>query len=486
MTHKIHKITTKKQYIKRFPIYISIILLVFSCNKSQENSSQNIEDTLQKPVRNAIDTHTRDTLEPKSPAIIPTASPDREKTSLDKKKPPLKPRKLIPKTVNPGADFLVSEKLNMLEGKRVAVATNHTALLTDGSHLVDILLSTGITLVKVFTPEHGFRGDADAGEKVSSSKDSQTGLPLISLYGNNKKPTQSQLSDIDVVVFDIQDVGTRHYTYISTLTYLMEACAENGKEIIVADRPNPNGWYVDGPMMEAAYTSFIGMHKIPIVHGMTIGEYAQMVNEEGWLKAGKKCKLTVLPCSGYNHKMRWAKTGLAWTSPSPNLGTEYAAYLYPILCWYEATNVSVGRGTDIAFTITGAPWFKEFPLLQEKRESYGLKWEEYTFTPISMPGKSKTPPFMNEKCKGLRFKNETDGKSLFLAGITLLQQYYQAHQQSGYTKPFFISGLEKWAGNTRFQQQITSGVSPEAIYDTWQKENAPFRTLRKKYLLYSE
>lgn len=415
--------------------------------------------------------------------VLPAGSvPDKQK-GVQKV---LTPKKFLKKTINPGADFLVSEKLSLLSGKRVAVATNHTALLTNGKHLVDELMSTGVNLVKVFSPEHGFRGTADAGEKVASSKDPQTGLMLVSLYGNNKKPTAEQLKDIDVVVFDIQDVGTRHYTYISTLAYIMEACAENNKEVIVLDRPNPNGWYVDGPMMQAAYTSFIGMHKIPVVHGMTIGEYAKMVNEEGWLKGGKKCTLSVIPCSGYRHSMKWEQTGLQWIPPSPNLGTEYAAYLYPVLCWYEATPVSVGRGTEIAFTITGAPWFKEFPNLKGKTEAYQLRWENYDFTPVSIPGKAKTPPFMNEKCQGIRFTNRTDGKSLFLAGLMLLEGYYQAHTKAATGKSFFTSGLEKWAGNTTLQQQITKGESPEVIYESWQKETEAFRNMRKKYLMYAE
>lgn len=464
--------------------YILLSILSFwlniSCNntKKANNQATKKDTAIEKPVATA--------LVETSGAAKETETAARD-IAIPAVKKPLSPKKITKKIkgVNPGADYLVSEVLPMLEGKRVGIATNHTALLSDGTHLVDELQKTGVNVVKVFSPEHGFRGTADAGEKVNSSVDAKTGLPLVSLYGNNKKPTPEQLKDLDVVVFDIQDVGTRHYTYISTLSYIMEACAENGKAVFVLDRPNPNGWYVEGPMMQSAYTSFIGMHQVPIVHGMTIGEYAKMVNEEGWLKGGKKCSLSVIKCTGYTHAMRWNETGLKWIPPSPNMVSDYAAYLYPILCWYEATTVSVGRGTEEAFTILGAPWNTKFVVERSRNDQiFGLSWEKYDFTPRSLPGKAKNPPYQDVLCHGIKFSNQTDGKNLFLAGIALLEAFYQSHKASGETKPFFSAGLEKWVGNKTFQSQIVSNASPEEIYNAWQGELSIFKEKRKKYLLY--
>lgn len=389
-----------------------------------------------------------------------------------------------------GAEALIMNHLEELKGKKIGIVANHTAVLKNGTHLVDSLQKRGISIVKVFSPEHGFRGTADAGEKVKSSIDGKTRLPLISLYGNNKKPTAEQLADLDILLFDIQDVGSRYYTYISTLSYVMEACAEQGKKLWVLDRPNPNGNYVDGPVMEKSYTSFIGMHQIPIVHGMTIGEYARMVNGESWLKNGVKCDLQVIECEGYNHVMHWDDTHLPWIPPSPNLGTEYAAYLYPILCWFEATPVSVGRGTEEAFTILGAPWNKALAheniadMDGDFQSAYGLVWQNYPFTPHSIVGKSKNPPFQDQRCNGIQFTNRVEGKSLFLAGLTILEAFYKAHQKANTGKPFFIEGTEKWTGYADFRKQIAEGKSPEEIYNSWQPKVEAFKTLRKKYLIY--
>lgn len=464
-----------------FPSFLWInIVLLLACGNATNTTESNSKNT----AKNQTSQEIVSTRQVDTGSITGTVPSITSPTNTSTRK--LFPKKFIKKAkgVNLGADYLVSEKIQLLAGKKVAIATNHTAILSNGKHLVDELMGTGIQVVKIFTPEHGFRGTADAGEKVGSSKDEKTGLPLVSLYGNNKKPSPEQLQNIDIVVFDIQDVGTRHYTYISTLAYIMEACAENNKEVIVLDRPNPNGMYVDGPMMQSTYTSFIGMHKVPIVHGMTIGEYAMMVNEEGWLKGGKKCKLSIVECTGYSHNMTWTETGLAWIPPSPNMGSDYAAFLYPILCWYEATCVSVGRGTNEAFTILGAPWHKDFPNLKGKNESYGLHWKNYDFTPVSIPGKAKTPPFQNIPCHGILFENKVEGKQLFLAGIALLQGFYQSHKAANNGQAFFTAGLEKWAGNKELQQQIIAGKSPEEIYNSWQKETDAFRVLRKKYLRY--
>lgn len=375
-----------------------------------------------------------------------------------------------------GPEMLFEQHLAKLEGKAIAVVANHTSQFRNGTHLVDSLISTEIKVEKVFAPEHGFRGTADAGEAVESGKDSKTGLPIISLYGKNKKPSKEQMEGLDMVIFDIQDVGSRHYTYIGTMTYVMEACAEKGIPIMVLDRPNPNGWYVDGPVLKAGNNSFIGMHEIPIVHGMSIAEYANMVNGENWLADGLKVELEVVPCEGYVHSMRWEDTGLDWIPPSPNLGTEYSAYLYPAICWLEPTPASVGRGTHDAFTIVGAPWYTP------AAGSYnGLETEAYSFTPVSLAGKSKYPKFQDETCKGIKFSNRVSGKALLIAGIEIIKELYT---QAPDKKAFFKKGFNKWPGSGEFQQQLESGVPTEEIYTSWQEEIRAFQQIRNKYLLY--
>lgn len=375
-----------------------------------------------------------------------------------------------------GPELLFENQLSELEGKSIAVVANHTSQFRNGTHLVDSLISRGIKVEKVFAPEHGFRGTADAGEAVASGKDKQTGLSIISLYGKNKKPSQAQIQGLDLVVFDIQDVGSRHYTYIGTMTYVMEACAEAGIPLMILDRPNPNAWYVDGPVLKKGNDSFIGMHEIPIVHGMTIAEYAQMVNAENWLKDGLKVELKLVLCENYDHSMRWADTGLEWVPPSPNLGTEYSAYLYPAICWLEPTPASLGRGTHEAFSILGAPWYTP-----ASTEIQGLKAEKYSFTPVSLPGKSKYPKFENKECKGLKFQNRVSGKQLFLAGIEIIQELYK---QAPNKKTFFKKGFNKWPGSPEFQEQLEQGTSAAEIYASWQGDIREFREIRNKYLLY--
>jgi uncharacterized protein YbbC (DUF1343 family) len=391
------------------------------------------------------------------------------------------------RVVRTGAEVLLREKMELLTRKRVAIVANHTSLVGNGTHLVDTLLSRGVSVMQVFSPEHGFRGSADAGEKVSDSRDAKTGISLISLYGNNKKPTAAQLKGIDLVIFDIQDVGVRLYTYISTLSYVMEACAENGIPVLVLDRPNPNGKYTGGPVMQTGYESFIGLHPVPVVHGMTVAEYAKMVNGEGWLAGGRQCELEVVSCEGYRHEMTWEETGLPWVAPSPNLGTEYAAFLYPALVWFEPTPVSLGRGTDDAFTMAGAPWFQPEGLALrtgESRDLYGLRCMSSSFRPVSLPGKAKYPKFENQECRAFRFEGRPGGKELFLAGISLFQEFYRQFNVSGQTGFFFTKGFEKWPGNAEFRKQIEDGLSPEAIYESWQPELDQYREMREKYLVY--
>lgn len=395
-----------------------------------------------------------------------------------------------------GAEVLLLEKMSLVKGKKVAVVSNHTALLSDGRHLVDALVEAGVQVVKVFAPEHGFRGDQDAGKQIKDGKDAKTGLPLVSLYGKNKKPSAAQIQDVDVILFDIQDVGARFYTYISTMSYVMEACAENRKLFVVLDRPNPNGWYVDGPVMQKGFTSFVGMHEgVPTVHGMTVGEYASMVNYEGWLKNGVKAGLEVVKCKNYRHEMKWEETGLTWIAPSPNLATEYAAYLYPMLCWFEGMPVSIGRGTDHAFTQFGAPWHEGYHY-QVKRDSvleaeeagivdlYGLKMEYLKFTPRSIPGKSTHPKFEKEACFGAKFVNRVEGKELFLAGLSLLVNLKQEKENTGYSKALFQPFFDKLVGNDQLKRQIFKGQKPEEIYESWRGDVGDFVALRGKYLLY--
>lgn len=353
----------------------------------------------------------------------------------------------------------------LLAGKTIAVVANQTSLIGK-VHLVDSLLSAGMLVKKVFCPEHGFRGQAGAGEVVSSAIDSATGLPVVSLYGKNKKPLPADLKDVDIVIFDIQDVGARFYTYISTMHYVMEACAENGKLLIVLDRPNPNGHYVDGPLLSPGNASFVGMHPVPIVHGMTIGEYAGMINGEKWLKNGIQCRLTVIPVSSYSHTDFYSLP----VKPSPNLPTMEAVYLYPSLCLFEGTCVSVGRGTGFPFEVIGHPAF----------DSTG-----FSFTPQNIRGVAMNPPCLNEVCNGYRFTSYTrdvlkyDGK-LYL--FPLLESYRLLNGKC----TFFNKTFRLLAGNDELQKQIESGATEEDIHKSWQPGLESFKKIRKKYLLYKD
>jgi uncharacterized protein YbbC (DUF1343 family) len=351
--------------------------------------------------------------------------------------------------------------LDSLKGKRVAIVGNQTSMI--GSiHLVDTLLALGVKIQKVFSPEHGFRGDADAGEKVGSSIDKKTGIPLISLYGKNKKPHREQLMDVDVVIYDIQDVGVRFYTYISTLHYVMEACAENKKPIIVLDRPNPNGHYVDGPILESSQKSFVGMDPVPIVYGMTIGEYALMVNGEYWLSDSLQCSLWIVPCKYYLHKTKYVLP----VAPSPNLRSEAAVTLYPSLCLFEATTVSVGRGTDRPFEMYGHPMFPN---------------RGYCFTPVSCFG-AKSPLCENQVCYGYDLQSNLKRRSYeinlnwILNAKVLLGDSVEFIDQ-----PSFFNRL---AGNAVLKQQIVSGLSAKAIRESWKPGLDNFKKIRQKYLLY--
>jgi len=358
--------------------------------------------------------------------------------------------------------------LEKLKGKNVGMVVNQTSLVGapyKETHLVDSLLKLKISVKKILTPEHGFRGTADAGEKVKSGIDEKTGLPLVSLYGNNKKPTLENLNDLDVLVFDIQDVGARFYTYISTLHFVMEACAENDKELIVLDRPNPNGFYIDGPVLDTAYRSFVGMHPVPVVHGMTIGEYAKMLNGEKWLKNGAQCKLTVIACENYDHSMLYKVR----VKPSPNLPNMTAMYLYPSLCFFEGTPVSVGRGTDKPFQIIGHPDFAA---------------GTFTFTPKSMEG-AKEPPLKDVQCKGIDLS--TLQRDYFLKRKSLnLEWLIEFYQKFPNKEKFFTPFFTKLTGTTELQKQIEQGKSEDEIRASWMLELEQFKNVRMKYLLYAD
>ena len=358
----------------------------------------------------------------------------------------------------------MGEYLPLLQGKRVGVLTNHTGLV-DGVHLVDTLLAAGIHVKAVFAPEHGFRGNADAGEKVEGFRDPKTNLPVISLYGANRKPRTEDISAVDVMVFDLQDVGLRYYTYLSTLHYLMECCAETGTPLIVLDRPNPNGFYVDGPRLDPKYRSFVGMHPIPVVHGMTLGELAGMINGEGWLAGGIKCPLTVIRCEHYTHQTRYVLP----VRPSPNLPDMRAVYLYPSLCYFEGTPVSVGRGTDFPFQVFGHPAWKGC---------------SFSFTPRSVPG-AKNPPLKDRVCFGVDLRSTPSSEAIIRDGINL-KYVIEAYRRTPDKSRFFGPMFEKLIGVSYVRSMIEAGKSAEEIKAMWTEDVARFKEQRKPYLLYDE
>ena len=355
--------------------------------------------------------------------------------------------------------------LPWIKGKSVAVVANQSSTINN-TNLVDSLLSLGINIKKVFCPEHGFRGEAEAGETIKNNIDSKTGLNIISLYGDNKKPKAEDLKGIDVIIFDIQDVGARFFTYISTMHYVMEACAENNVEFIVLDRPNPNGYYVDGPVLEPKFTSFVGMHLVPIVHGMTIAEYASMINEEGWLKNGVKCKMKYVTVYNYIH----ANYYILPVKPSPNLLNMNAIYLYPSLCLFEGTVISIGRGTKTPFQVMGHP---------------ALDSADIVFTPQSIPGMAKDPLYNNKVCHGYdltEFSINIVRNDKKLNIFWLVDFYKRLKNKDAYFNPFF----DKLAGTDLLRKQIMEGKSEQEIRKSWQPALDKFKIIRKKYLLYPD
>jgi len=367
------------------------------------------------------------------------------------------------KPVLPGA-YSTASYLPALKGKRVALLVNQTSEI-NGMLLPDTLLKLGVKVVKIFSPEHGFRGNADAGAHVKSGVDSRTGLQVISLYGSNKKPSAEQLKDVDVLVYDLQDVGARFYTYISTLQYAMEACGEQKKALMILDRPDPLGHIVDGPVLEPVNSSFIGMQPIPVVYGMTPGEYARMLVGEKWMK-GTAPGLKVIPCSGYTHRSVYELP----VSPSPNLKNMAAIYLYPSLCFFEGTTISLGRGTSKPFQQFGSPLLKGYT---------------YSFTPVSMPGASD-PPLKNQKCYGLLLADNAAAARELTAGRLQIKWLLEAYGKYPEKSKFFIPFFEKLAGTASLRRQIEQGLSEEAIRKSWEPGLAKFRAIRAKYLLYVE
>ena len=353
--------------------------------------------------------------------------------------------------------------LPLLQDNKVAIVANHASIIGE-THLVDSLKSLGINIVKIFSPEHGFRGNADAGEKVENNVDSATSLPVISLYGDHKKPGAEDLSGIEVVVFDLQDVGVRFFTYISTLTYVMEACAENNIPLIVLDRPNPNSFYIDGPVLQPEFKSFVGLHPVPVVYGMTIGEYAQMVNGEGWLENEARCDLTIIPLQAYYHEMIVDLP----VKPSPNLPNWQAIYLYPSLCFFEGTVMSVGRGTDLPFQVYGHPAF-----------AVG----SFVFIPESNEG-ARHPKYEGQQCYGakvLRYARKYYENPQRLA----LNYLHDAYRFMKFQGDFFNDYFDTLAGTDELRKQIEAGMTLSESRASWQDDLEVFKNIRAKYLIYN-
>ena len=356
--------------------------------------------------------------------------------------------------------FLDKKNIGVVANQTTVIFKNNKELTGAHTHLVDSLLKLGIKIKKVFAPEHGYRGKADAGEYVKDGVDIKTGLPIVSLYGANRKPNPEILRDLDIVIFDVQDVGARFYTFVSTLHYMMETCASLNIPILILDRPNPNGHYIDGPILDLNHKSFVGMHPVPVVHGMTIGEYAKMINGEGWLENGIQCKLKIISVANYNHK----KTYKLPIKPSPNLPNAKAVNLYSSLCFFEGTNVSSGRGTSTQFQVYGSPFLNS--------EKYN-----YVFTPKPNLG-AKKPMHNGVKCFG---KDLSDTEFLSTINLEwLIDAYNNTSNKSDFFNPFFT----KLAGQTQLQQQIESGTSANDIRESWQKELEAFKKIRENYLLY--
>lgn len=372
----------------------------------------------------------------------------------------------IQEDVRPGAEHSATY-FSRLEGKKIGMVANQTSLIGK-THLVDSLGAPGnerVSICNLFGPEHGFRGQGEDAVPIENDVDLKTGIPVISLYGRKRKPTAEDLADLDLLLFDIQDIGIRFYTYISTLYYVMQACAERDLELLLLDRPNPNGFYVDGPVLELGFSSFVGLHEVPVVYGMTIGEYALMINGEGWLGAGLACKLTVIPCENYSHHSRYNLP----VPPSPNLPTMNSIFLYPSVCFFEGTVISEGRGTNSPFEVFGHPELQE---------------ADYSFTPESIPGADSHPKLEGKLCHGkdLRYLRNIVDRQPGLNLSWLIYAYKNFPDKDNFFTPFF----DKLAGTARLRHQIIEGLSEETIRTSWADDLASFKKIRRKYLIYPE
>lgn len=355
--------------------------------------------------------------------------------------------------------------LPLLKGKKIGMVVNQTSTI-EGVHLVDYLKSQNQNIVAIFAPEHGFRGDHSAGEKVKSGIDAKSGIKVISLYGNQKKPSKEMLQNIDLLVFDIQDVGARFYTYISTLHYVMEACAENNKPLLILDRPNPNGHFIDGPVLDTNFKSFVGMHPVPVVHGCTIAEYAKMINGEAWLKNKAQCQLNIIKVKNYGHQATYALP----IKPSPNLPNMSSIYLYPSLCFFEGTNYSIGRGTQMPFECIGKP---------------GISIGADTFTPKYLPGIADHPPHEGKLCRGFNLQSYGNNLARYQAKINLYW-IIELYKHDADTAKFFNPFFDKLAGTDQLRKQIIAGKTEEEIRESWRTKLENYRKIRAKYLLYSD
>ncbi len=377
---------------------------------------------------------------------------------------------VVVKPIVTGADQ-TDNYLASLQGKRVAILANPTTIMGD-KHLVDALVARGIAVVKVFGPEHGFRGNASAGVKIKDEKDPATGIPILSLYGAKKKPTRADLADVDLMIYDVQDVGCRFYTNINVLAHVMEACAENGKELLILDRPNPNGYLIDGPVLDMKHKSGIGMFPIPIAHGMTIAEFAQMINGEGWLLGGLKCRLRIVQVANYTHDLPYTLP----VKPSPNLNTQQAVLLYPSTCLFEGTSLNHGRGTQYPFTVLGAPAL---------RGKY-----EFSYTPVSIKGMSETPLHMNQVCYGLDLRGydtailRRERRINLQWMIDLYKAYPDKARFFDRTQSKEIGNIDGLAGVAAFREQIIAGRTEAEIRASWEPGLSDFKRKREKYLLY--
>jgi len=414
-----------------FTAVLAMLLLFFSCNR--------------KTNKQLVRTNTNNIIIDSLPVTIIS----------DTVKKIILPKKRIIEV----GDKQFQEYLPLLTGKRIAIVANQTSVI-DSVHLLDFLLSENINVVKVFALEHGFRGNIDRGKSYDSNIDKKTGIPIVSAYGKNRKPKAEQLTDIDIILFDIQDVGVRFYTYISSMHYFMEACAENHKQLIILDRPNPLGFYVDGPVLKPEFKSFVGMHPIPIVHGLTIGELALMINGERWLRNGIRCDLKIVKVKNYKHTDRWHLP----VKPSPNLPNDKSVLLYPSLCFFEATEISIGRGTLFPFQVIGYP---------DKR------FGNFTFIPKDIPGMQINPVQEGKICYGIDLRSSDDEQFT----LKYLIDFYNKFTD----KTKFIT-RKRWfdllAGNSKLRNQIMSGMSEESIRKSWQKDLNTYKKIRKKYLLY--